>query len=330
MDGLTIKSSCVLRKGNKMKYFLLLLCVFYTTEGFAQGYKKFKLGQEVAVRRSSGGFSNAVVMGVGSSDWVTVHITEPDGTTATKDVNVNNTESYSREPLRTSTGHLRRNEVVSLPRTAGGRANGYVKEIQGQRVRVVWPNEASETGYSAKWIDITEVDRPMPSSPNRRGRRSGRMNIRGGGMWMALLGLGSGFYAVVKDGVVSAREVQDRTMKALDDALMTASITASEIRPDVANFNKLLDQMHQTADYFIENNLPMSSRQRQSILAMLDQARSQFGGGQDPPSGMSRIEQQKIYDKITAFRSKLQKIGRDHPQNTGSTSTQQATPGGIR
>lgn len=301
-----------------MKYFLLLLlCAFYTIDGFAE--QQLVPGQKIAVRRSSGNFSNAQILAI-EGNQLDVLIREPDGRQMVKGVDLNKPNSYISQPLRSPVGHLRKDEVISFPRTAGGRSNGLVTEIRGKQVKVEW---IDENGKFEKWVNITDVDRPrevtMPLSPNRQGRTGGvRGGVRVG--WLAVLSLAGGIYAVLKDGAVTLQETQDQAMQALDDALMTASVEASERHPDVIAFNKLLNQMHRTADHFIENNMPMSSRQRQSILALLDQARDQFSGDQDP-RGISQREKQMIYDQITAFRNKLQQIGRNHPQDTGSTQT---------
>ena len=254
-----------------MKYFLLLFCVFYPISGFAQ--QQFSFGEDIFVRRSNGNFSPGTVVGSPANGWIEVLVKNPDGGTALKSVNLNKPNAYfkfGQEILvRRSNGNFTPGRVETLYTHAppGRTSSGH------NRIRVRVRDPDGREGF--KDIDLSNPN-AYSVQPLRSSGRGSRLP-RAGGI-IALMGVALATFDVLKDGVVSVREVQDRALKAMDDALMTTGVEASELHPDVREFNTLIIQMHKTADYFLENDIPMSSRQRKSILEMLDQARDQFSG----------------------------------------------------
>ena len=254
------------------------------------------------------------------------------GRAGIKSIPLDQAASRITKPLKIPGGFIDRGDVVSIPRTRGGRSNGLVVDIQGTKAKVEWIDQEGQRFF--KWVDVSEADQRIdmnpPTQPTRTQRAShiGQNSNRPGLARRAVKGLGkmvSGTAGIVLaagtliHGIATTGDVEAATGDALGQALLEVETTASDLPNSTEmteKLDKLLDQMDQTIVYFEDNDMTMLPEQKRQLLEMLNRSRDSLA-----EESLSYNIKENLDQKITGIQNRLVVLNTTPDNSNSQTQT---------
>ena len=117
-------------------------------------------GRSVSIPRSGGGLSNGQIAKNLEGGKVQVVFRDTDG--LLKEKVVPNHALF--DPINIPGNHIKLGDKVSVPRAAGGRSNGQIKNIQGDEVRVDFVDKDGHPRY--KWVKAQSLGQHLKGAPS--------------------------------------------------------------------------------------------------------------------------------------------------------------------
>lgn len=116
-------------------------------------------GRSVSISRSDGGLSNGQIAKNLEGGKVQVVFRDTDGLLKEKVVQ----DHQLFDPINVSGNHIKLGDKVSVPRTAGGRSNGQIKDIRGDEVKVDFVDKDGQPKY--KWVKAQSLGQQLNGAP---------------------------------------------------------------------------------------------------------------------------------------------------------------------
>ena len=113
------------------------------------------LGNQVAVPRSGGGFTNGEIDSILPNGRVRVVFKDVNGNAFEKEVR----SDQLLEPLSPGLHHIQVGSEVSVPRSNGDKSNGQIKLIKDDQALVTW--QVDNNRVAEKWVPLESLNKPI-------------------------------------------------------------------------------------------------------------------------------------------------------------------------